>query len=102
MEMGYTGCPKILVTNYRHTLHNILAERKPLGNFHIRRAFANILDITNHSVSIFFLNLTKINTNNKRLHRPRHTFHHRSIIRCGVTFSFRYLVPDDARIFLLT
>jgi len=53
MEMGYTGCPKILVTNYQHTLRDILAQRRPLGNFHIRRAFANILNITDHSVSYF-------------------------------------------------
>ena len=32
---GWTDCPKILVTNCKHTLHDILAERRPLGNFQI-------------------------------------------------------------------
>jgi len=40
MEMGRTGCPKILVTTYQHTPHDIPADRRPLGNFQIKHAFA--------------------------------------------------------------
>jgi hypothetical protein len=51
-EMGRIGCPKISVTNYQYTPHDILVERRALGNFQIKN-LQNILNITNHSVSYF-------------------------------------------------